>query len=147
MKGAITLKPPIIFHINPSMMPTGWHAHLSYDWQGLPSGEAALALSCWQAPGNSSLDWTIVGVTLGPDSEVSVWVLGTWCWDSTRTRLVTSASAHGRVQGEGLRWGQWEAGARAWDLGWPKMQDESRGKAYVEDDGKLGLGCIDCGKV
>ena len=24
-------------------------------------------------------------------------------------------------------------------------QDESRGKAYVEDDGKLGLGCIDCG--
>ena len=47
---------------------------------GLPSGEAALALSCWQAPRNSSLDWTIVGVTLGPDSEVSVWVLGTQCW-------------------------------------------------------------------
>ena len=43
----------------------------------LPSGEAALALPCWQAPRNSSLDWTIVGVTLGPDSEVSVWVLGT----------------------------------------------------------------------
>ena len=26
-------------------------------------------------------------------------------------------------------------------------QDESRGKAYVEDDRKLGLGCIDRGKV
>ena len=48
----------------------------------------------------------------GPDSEVSVWVLGAWCWDSMRTRLVTSASAHGRVQG----------------------------KAYIEDNGKLGLG-------
>ena len=24
-------------------------------------------------------------------------------------------------------------------------QDESRGKAYVEDNGKLGLGCIDLG--
>ena len=24
-------------------------------------------------------------------------------------------------------------------------QDESRGKAYIEDDGKLGLGCIDLG--
>ena len=46
----------------------------------LPSGEAALALPCWQAPSNSSLDWAIVGVTLGPDSEVSVWVLGTQCW-------------------------------------------------------------------
>ena len=30
-----------------------------------------------QAPSNSSLDWAIVGVTLGPDSEISVWVLGT----------------------------------------------------------------------
>ena len=32
---------------------------------GLPSGEAALALSCWQAPSNSSLDWTIVGGNIG----------------------------------------------------------------------------------
>ena len=61
---------------------------------------------------SKSLDWTIVKVTLGPNSEVSVWVLGAWCWDNMRTRLVTSASAHGRVQGE----------------------------AYIEDNGKLGLG-------
>ena len=26
-------------------------------------------------------------------------------------------------------------------------QDESRGKAYVEDDGKLRLGCMDLGHV
>ena len=26
-------------------------------------------------------------------------------------------------------------------------QDESRGKAYIKDDGKLGLGCIDLGHV
>ena len=25
-------------------------------------------------------------------------------------------------------------------------QDESRGKAYIKDDGKLGLGCIDFGR-
>ena len=71
---------PCNFSYQSSMMPTRWHAHLRYDWWGLPSGEAALALPCWQAPRNSSLDWTIVGVTLGPDSEVSVWVLGTQCW-------------------------------------------------------------------
>ena len=36
----------------------------------------------------------------------------------------------------------------SWDLGIRRSrttQDESRGKAYVEDDGKLGLGCIDLG--
>ena len=71
---------PYNFSYQSSMISTGWHAHLSYDWWGLPPGEAALALSYWQAPGNSSLDWTIVGVTLGPDSEVSVWVLGAQCW-------------------------------------------------------------------
>ena len=26
-------------------------------------------------------------------------------------------------------------------------QEESRGKAYIKDDGKLGLGCIDLGCV
>ena len=48
---------------------------------------AALASPCWNAPSNSSLDWTIVGVTLGPDSEVSVMGLG-WLsvGDSTRTK-------------------------------------------------------------
>ena len=35
----------------------------------------------------------------------------------------------------------------SWDLGIRSRttQDESRGKAYIEDDGKLGLGCIDLG--
>ena len=46
---------------------------------------------------------------------------GSWALsvgDSTRTRLMTSASAHGRVQGEGLHRGQWEAGTQACeDLG------------------------------
>ena len=35
--------------------------------------------------------------------------------DNTRTRLMTSVSAHGRVQGEGLCRGQQEAGARAYE--------------------------------
>ena len=61
-----------------SMISAGWHAHLNYDWQRLPSGEAPLALYCWQAPGNKeeSLDWTIVEVTLGPDSQRPVY--GSW---------------------------------------------------------------------
>ena len=71
---------PCNFSHHSRVISAGWHAHLRYDWWGLPSGEAALALPCWKAPRNSSLDWTIVGVTLGPDSEVSVWVLGTQCW-------------------------------------------------------------------
>ena len=70
---------PCNFPHHSSVMSIKWHAHLSYDWWRLPSGEAALASPCWKAPSNSSLDWTIVGVTLGPDSEVSVWVLGAQC--------------------------------------------------------------------
>ena len=38
--------------------------------------------------------------------------------------------------------GSWDSGLRS-----RMTQDESRGKAYIEDNGKLGLGCIDCGKV
>ena len=71
---------PCNFSHHSRVISTGWHTHLSYDWWRLPSGEAALASPCWKAPSNSSLDWTIVGVTLGPDSEVSVWVLGAQCW-------------------------------------------------------------------
>ena len=38
--------------------------------------------------------------------------------DNTRTRLMTSVSAHGRVQGEGLCQGQQEAGTWVYeDLG------------------------------
>ena len=61
-----------------------------------------------------SLDWTIVEVTLGPDSERPVyrsWVLGVG--DNMRTRLGTSASAHRRVQGERLTLrttGSWDSG-------------------------------------
>ena len=57
---------------------------------------------------------------------------------------MTSASAHGRVQGGRLTLrttGSWDSGLRS-----RMTQDESRGKAYIEDNGKLGLGCIDCGK-
>ena len=50
------------------------------------------------------------------DCQTQRLVYGSWALsvgDSTRTRLMTSASAHGRVQGEGLCQGQWEAGTRA----------------------------------
>ena len=64
--------------------------------------------------------------------------------DSTRTRLMRSASACGRVQGERLCRGK--LGLR--HIRRSRMtQDESRGKAYIEDDGKLGLRCIDLGCV
>ena len=148
VKGVITLKPPIIFHINQSMMLTGWHTHLSYDWWGLPSGEAALALYCWQALGDSqrrSLDWTIVEVTLGPDSGGQCMGLGcsvlgiTWGQGLGHLPQPMEES-----KGKGLHWGQRKAGAQARDLGWPKRSP--RGKAYVEGNGKLGLGCMDHGK-
>ena len=37
--------------------------------------------------------------------------------------------------------GSWDSGLRS-----RTTQDESRGKAYVKDNGKLGLRCIDHGK-
>ena len=92
-----------------------WHAHLGWDWWRLPSGEAALASPLWQTPSNSSLDWAIVGVALGPDLEVSVWVLVSQCWGITlgQGSWHLSRMSPGRVQGEGLCWGQQEAGTRA----------------------------------
>ena len=130
------------------MISAGWHAHLNYDWWGLPSGEAALALYCWQALGNTrqSLDWTIVEVTLGPDSERPVY--GSWALGVGVTRgqgLWHLPQPTEESKGKGLHWGQWEAGAWARDLGWPKRSP--RGKAYVEGNGKLGLRCIDRGKM
>ena len=104
---------PCNFPHHSSVMLIEWHAHLSYDWWRLPSGEAALASPCWQAPSNSSLDWASVGITLGPDSEVSVWVLITQCWGIT-------------------------LGQGSWHLSQP--MEESREKAYVKDDRRLGLG-------
>ena len=109
---------------------TGWHAHLSQDWWRLPSGEAALASLLWQAPSNSSLDWASVGVTLGLDSELSVWVLVAQCWGITLGQgswHLSQRRACGRVQGEGLCWGWQEAGAQAYeDLGWPRMSPGGR---------------------
>ena len=61
-----------------------------------------------------SLDWTIVEVTLGPDSERPVyrsWVLGV---------------------GGNMR-------DKAWDICLSPWRSP-RGKAYVDDNGKLGLG-------
>ena len=142
-RGCNLLKPPIIFSYQSSMMSTGWHAHLSYDWRGLPSGGAALALYCWQAPGvtvrvKRILDWTIVEVTLGPGLwEASVQVLGTQCWGITWGQGLwhlpqPKRSPRGKAYIEGQR----EAGTQARDLGWPKRSP--RGKAYVEGNGKLG---------
>ena len=39
--------------------------------------------------------------------------------------------------------GRWDSGIRRSRM----TQDESRGKAYIKDDRKLGLGCIDLGCV
>ena len=43
--------------------------------------------------------------------------------------------------------GQWEAGDSGIRRSTRMTQDESRGKAYIEDDRKLGLRCIDLGCV
>ena len=56
------------FWNNPKDSTIGWHVHLSQDWLGLPSGEAALASPIWQTPSNSSLDWAR-------------------CWGNTQVRL------------------------------------------------------------
>ena len=125
-----------------SIISAGWHAHLNYDWWRLPSGEAPLALYCWQALGNSakSLDWTIVEVTLGPDFFRGQ-CMGLGCsvlWEDMRTRPMTSALTRGRVQEEGLHWGQWEAGTRARDLGWPKRSP--RGRLTLRAMGSWDLG-------
>ena len=138
---------PSNFPYHSKLVLTRWHTHSSYDWWRLPSGEAALASPLWQAPSNSSLNWAGVGVTLGPDSELSVWVLVAQCWGITLGQgswHLSQRTAHGRVQGEGLCWGWQEAGAWAYeDLGWLRMSPG--GKAYVEDDRRLGLRCIDLG--
>ena len=73
-------------------------------------------------------------------------VLGTQFGDSTRTRLVTSALSPWKSPGGRLTsrmMGSWDSGIRRSRM----TQDESRGKAYIKDDGKLGLGCIDLGHV
>ena len=57
---------------------------------------------------------------------------------------MTSAPAHGRVQGERLMlrtMGSWDSGLRS-----RTTKRSPRGKAYIEGNGKLGLGCIDHGK-
>ena len=122
--------------------PKWWLAETAIWWG---SSSLILLADPGQHQKRTSLDWTIVEVTLGPDSEKPVyrsWALGVG---------VTRGQGLGHLpqpteesKGKGLRWGQWEAGTRARDLGWPTRSP--RGKAYVGGNGKLGLGCIDCGK-
>ena len=93
-----------------------------------------------------SLDWTIVEVTLGPDSQRPVhgpWVL--MCCERTQEdKTYDIYLTHGRVQGEGLccgTMGSWDLGR---DLGWPMRSPG--GRLMFRVNGKLGLGCIDRGK-
>ena len=120
-----------------------WHAHLSYDWWRLPSGEATLASPLWQAPSNSSLDWASVGVTLGPDSELSVWVLVTQCWGITLGQgswHLSQRTTHGRVQGEGICRGWQKAGTWAYeDLGWPRKSPGGRPMSRMTGGWDLGV--------
>ena len=111
---------PSNFPHHSSVMSIEWHAHLSYDWWRLPSGEAALASPCWQAPSNSSQDWASVGINTRSRLGAQCVGLGhSVLGDNTRTRFMTSVSARGRVQGEGLCQGWQKAGAQAYeDLGW-----------------------------
>ena len=92
-----------------------------------------------------SLDWTIVEVTLGPDSQRPVH--GPWAQCCERTQEDKTYDiylAHGRVQGEGLHcgtMGSWDSGR---DLGWPMRS--LGGRLTLRVNGKLGLRCIDWGK-
>ena len=92
-----------------------------------------------------SLDWTIVEVTLGPDSQRPVH--GPWAQCCERTQEDKTYDiylTHGRVQGEGLHcgtMGSWDSGR---DLGWPMRSPG--GRLTLRVNGKLGLGCIDRGK-
>ena len=80
MKGAKTLKPPVIFGITqkaallndtPTEAGIDGACHLVKLFQLHPMK---------QTPGSSSLDWASVEVTLGQGSEVSVGALVGQCW-------------------------------------------------------------------
>ena len=132
---------PSNFPHHSSVMLIEWHAHLSYDWWRLPSGEAALASPLWQAPSNSSLDWASVGDNTRSRLRAQCVGLGhSVLGDNTRTRLMTSVSACGRVQGEGLCQGWQEAGAQAYeDLGQPRMSPGGRLMSRTTGSWDLGV--------
>ena len=93
-----------------------------------------------------SLDWTIVEVTLGPDSQRPVHrPCELKCCERTpEDKTYDIYLTHGRVQWEGLRCGttrSWDLGR---DLGWPMRSP--MGRLTLWDNGKLGLRCIDQGK-
>ena len=94
------------------------HTHPTYDWWRLPSGEASLSLynagRLW-VPVVESLDWTIVEVTLGPDSQRLVHgPCELKCCERTpEDKTYDIYLACGRVQQEGLRCGT----AGSWDSG------------------------------
>ena len=74
LKGPITLEPPYNFSelYQSGIALAARHTHPTYDWWRLPSGEASLSLynaGRLRVPVVESLDWTIVEVTLGPDSQ------------------------------------------------------------------------------
>ena len=93
-----------------------------------------------------SLDWTIVEVTLGPDSQRPVHgPCELKCCERTpEDKTYDIYLTRGRVQGEGLccgTTGSWDSGR---DLGWPTRSPG--GRLMLRVNGKLGLGCIDWGK-
>ena len=106
---------PYNFSYQSSMMSTGWTRPPKLWLAGTAIwwGYTSFILLAGSGQQQKSLDWTILEVTLGPNSERPVY--GSW------------------VLSVGITWGQ-----GLWHL--PQPMEESRWKAYVEDNGKLGLG-------
>ena len=151
VKGPITLEPPYNFSepYQSDIAIAEWHTHPTYDWWRLPSGEASLSLynaGRFRVPIVESLDWTIVEVTLGPDSQRPVHrPCELKCCERTpEDKTYVIYLARGRVHREGLRCGtagSWDSGR---DLGWPREVQREGLRCGI--NGKLGLGCIDQGK-
>ena len=157
--------------------PPKWWLAATAIWWG-SSSLILLADSGQHQNRTKSLDWTIVEVTLGPDSfRGQCMGLGrSVLWEDTRTRPMTSAPVHGRIQGErltlratgswdsglrsrttheeskgkGLCWGQWEAGTqvyRSWKEARSRMTKESKGKGLHWGQWEAGTRCIDLGQT
>ena len=112
VKGPITLEPPYNFSelYQSGIALAARHTHPTYDWWRLPSGEASLSLynaGRLRVPIVESLDWTIVEVTLGPDSQRLVHgPCELKCCERTpEDKTYDIYLARGRVQREGLRCG------------------------------------------
>ena len=116
---------------------------------GWPSGEASLSLynaGRLRVPIVESLDWTIVEVTLGPDSQRPV------------HRPCELKCCERDTRGQDLwhlprPWKSPTGRLTLWDSGKLGLRQRSRvterspmGRLMLWDNGKLGLGCIDRGK-